>query len=91
MQFSQKFLLTNFFALLLVVVVNIFALRYFASAYFSEYLIATESARGEVSYDTLAALLQSRELDQATVREYMLILRDFTSLSRSLQRFADNP
>ncbi|EKD65799.1 MAG: periplasmic sensor signal transduction histidine kinase [uncultured bacterium (gcode 4)] len=93
MKFSQKFLIANILILWFVVVANIFALKYFSSIYFEDYVVGVkkQTIKNNINFETISKILWSEYLDDATVEEYKKITKDLSNISSSLEEFSNDP
>lgn len=91
MKFSHKFLIYIFLVLTMTIGVNIISLKYFATEYFSEYLLNIKQEVPDINFDLIEAFTKTKNLDDATIEEYRKILSDLSGISTSLERFSDNP
>ncbi len=91
MKFAHKFLAVISFILVLTLGVNIFSLKFFSTLYFDDYLENIQEENPDIDFDVLSAFLSNETLDDQTIREYVTILNDLSSLSRSLESFSENP
>ncbi|HRI35658.1 MAG TPA: HAMP domain-containing sensor histidine kinase [bacterium] len=91
MKFAHKFLIFLFLALTLVVGVNIAALQFFTTRYFADYLESVQQRNPEINFEVISSLLNNKTLDDATIREYVMVMNDLSALSQSLEEFSVNP
>ena len=93
MKFSQKFLIANILILWFVIISNIFALKYFSSIYFEDYVVAVkkQTIKNNINFETISKILDSEYLDKNTVEEYKKITKDLSSISASLEKFSEDP
>ncbi|MCK9272483.1 HAMP domain-containing histidine kinase [Candidatus Gracilibacteria bacterium] len=93
MKFSQKFLIANILILGFVIISNIFALKYFSSIYFEDYVVAVkkQTIKNNINFETISKILDSEYLDKNTVEEYKKITKDLSSISASLEKFSEDP
>lgn len=93
MKFSQKFLIANILILWFVIISNIFALKYFSSIYFEDYVVAVkkQTIKNNINFETISKILDSEFLDQKTVEEYKKITKDLSNISTSLENFSKDP
>jgi len=93
MKFSQKFLIANILILWFVVVANIFALKYFSSIYFEDYVVGVkkQTIKNNINFETISKILDSEFLDDKTVEEYKKITKDLSNISSSLEEFSKDP
>jgi signal transduction histidine kinase len=91
MKFSHRFTIFLFFALLVVINVNFFALRHFSAQYFSEYVAEVRRGRPDINLDLIGAVIEAKNLDEKTLSEYRDTIRDLSNISSGLERFSQNP
>lgn len=91
MKFSHKFLIFVFSIVVFTIGVNIVALKYFTTEYFSEYLASIKQEVPDINFDLLSAFTNTKNLDDATIAEYKTILGDLSNISHSLENFSNNP
>jgi len=91
MKFSFKFLLATFLILSLVIFANVFALKYYAWRYFSEYVATIQTKTSYVDAEFLNKLLENKSLDPSLIEEYQEISKDLTNITNSLENFSKNP
>jgi signal transduction histidine kinase len=91
MKFAHKFLVFLLLALTLVVATNVAALQFFTTRYFADYLASVQQKNPEINFEVISSLLNNKTLDDATIREYVMVLNDLTALSKSLEDFSVNP
>ncbi len=93
MKFSQKFLIVNFIILAMFIVSNIFALKYFSTLYFGDYVVTIkkDSLKSNIDFDIISKLLENQTLDKDIIEEYKKITDDLSSISMSLEDFSNDP
>ena len=91
MRYSQKFLIAVFLILVIVFATNFFALRYFTAKYFDDYLQSRKQNVPDVNFDVLSTFINNKNLDDKTIKEYIIILKDLATLSESLEKFSQDP
>jgi hypothetical protein len=76
-----------------VIISNIFALKYFSSIYFEDYVVAVkkQTIKNNINFETISKILDSEYLDKNTVEEYKKITKDLSSISASLEKFSEDP
>lgn len=90
-KFAHKSSLFLFLALLSVISVNFFALRYFSEKYFGEYVAEVRKELPDINLDFVGSIIGSKNLDEKTIQEYRETLRDLASITSGLERFSKDP
>lgn len=91
MKFSYKFLIAIFLMLLFVIVANIFALKYYAGQYFSDYVSTIKKEVSDSDLTLIDALLKNKDIDPDVIEEYKSLSKDLSWLLTALEKFAKDP
>lgn len=91
MKFSYKFLIVNFFILLLFLFANMLALKHYAGNNFLEYVKTIKSQTPEFDLKIIDELINNPDVDPEVIKEYQEITKDLSSISSSLENFSKNP
>jgi hypothetical protein len=98
MRLAHKFIILILGVLVFMISSNILGLRYFTMLHFKDYLTTVQQIEAQrnnqdppINFDLLSSFINVRNLDEKTIEEYRVIMRDLSSISNALDRFSANP